>query len=136
MVWLGMFRDAEERERFRLRSMDESEREKVLAKIKEVLERDEDVILAVVHGSFIKEKLFRDVDVAVYARGSVDYLNLKFRLDSSLSEAVKLPVDVKVLNDAPLWFIRRALREGRLIVEKHPIYEKLLLMSLEKPPSA
>lgn len=127
-----MFWEAEERNRLRLHKLERGEKELILSRIKQMLEKDDDIVLAVVHGSFISEELFRDIDVAVYVRGGVDYLGKKFSLEKSLEEETGLPVDVNVLNNAPAWFMNRVLGKGRLIVEKYPIYEKLYLLSLDQ----
>lgn len=76
---------------------------------------------------------FRDIDIAIYARGG-DPLELKFELDGELSGRLGLPVDVKVLNDAPPWFIASAIEEGVVLVDKVPgLLERLYLLSLDRP---
>ncbi|GBC69716.1 hypothetical protein HRbin01_01419 [archaeon HR01] len=127
-----MFWEAEESNRFRLRKLETSERESILSRIKQVLEKDEDIVLAVVHGSFISEERFRDIDVAIYVGKGVDYLSKKFSLEKKLEKETGMPVDVNVLNNAPAWFMNRALGKGKLLVEKYPIYEKLYLLSLDQ----
>ncbi|MEM4416497.1 MAG: nucleotidyltransferase domain-containing protein, partial [Nitrososphaerota archaeon] len=124
--------EAEESNRFRLRKLETSEKESILSMIKQVLEKDEDIVLAVVHGSFISEEHFRDIDVAIYVGKGVDYLSKKFSLEKKLEKETGIPVDVNVLNNAPAWFMNRVLGKGKLLVEKYPIYEKLYLLSLDQ----
>ncbi|MEM0455254.1 MAG: nucleotidyltransferase domain-containing protein [Nitrososphaerota archaeon] len=127
----GMYWEEEEGRRFRWRMMDERDREQVLTKVRELLEADNDVVLAVVHGSFLSGGPFRDLDIAVYVRGGVDALDKKIELERALEEATGLPVDVSVLNEAPAWFVRRALSNCKVLVERYPVLERLYLMSVD-----
>ncbi len=126
-----MYWEEEERRRFRLHEMAEAERRALLSNVRKVLENDGDVVLAVVHGSFVSREPFRDVDVAVYLRGGVDALDKKLELERVLETETGLPVDVSVLNEAPVWFVRRVLAEGTVLVERYPVLERLYLMSLD-----
>jgi predicted nucleotidyltransferase len=44
------------------------ERQRILSLIKEVLARDGRTIFAYAYGSFVKEELFRDIDIGVYIK--------------------------------------------------------------------
>ncbi|HID90678.1 TPA: nucleotidyltransferase domain-containing protein, partial [Candidatus Bathyarchaeota archaeon] len=85
-----------------------------------------------VHGSFVRDTSFRDVDVAVYVAGSVDPLDCEFRLERELRGALGLPVDVRLLNEAPPWFTARVLREGTVLVGKVGLSEGLYLRSMDE----
>jgi len=77
------------------------------------------VLLALVYGSFTRRSFFRDVDVAVYTGGLADDpLRLETLLCAELSRAVGLPVDVRVIDEAPPLFKLRVLREGVVVHEK------------------
>lgn len=109
------------------------EKIKVLEKLRKLMEQHEEVLLVVVYGSFLKNYPFRDIDVAVYVVGEVDPLDYKLKLDSELSDEISYPVDSKVLNEAPPWFVRKVLREGEVLLEKAPlIVEKLYLKALDE----
>jgi len=49
-------------------TLDEEEKQKVLEKIKMVLEKDDEIVFAIVHGSFIERDSFRDIDIAVWIK--------------------------------------------------------------------
>lgn len=109
------------------------EKVKVLEKLRKLMEQHEEVLLVVVYGSFLKNYPFRDIDVAVYVVGEVDPLDYKLKLDSELSDEIGYPVDSKVLNEAPPWFVRKVLHEGKVLLEKVPlIVEKLYLKALDE----
>ena len=94
------------------------ERRRILEKLKRMLEGRGEVILAVVYGSFTKGGEFRDVDLAVYLKPGVDPLRYALDLEGMLEEALGYPVDVKPLNEAPAWFIKRVLEEGEVLLDR------------------
>jgi hypothetical protein len=74
----------------------------------ELLTGREELRFACLHGSFLEPGAFRDVDVAVWAdpgrvpkEAALDY---ELALSAWLERRVRLPVDVKVVNYAPLGF--------------------------------
>ena len=84
-----------------------------------LLEHRPEVLFAYLHGSFINGNRFRDIDVAVYLdngsltrRASLQY---QAALARDLSRALRLPVDVTVLNVAPLGLKHNAV-SGRLLL--------------------
>jgi predicted nucleotidyltransferase len=76
------------------------------------------IAFAYLYGSFGERRAFHDVDLGVYfrplapeaARGAIELAN-------RLSLAVGLPVDVRILNDAPTSFRFHVLR-GQLLVAR------------------
>ena len=125
--------ELEIKERFRFYELPWNGKKKVLGRLGVELSRHEEILLAVVYGSFLKNYPFRDIDVAVYVRGEVDPLDYKFSLDEELSDKLGYPIDTRVLNDAPPWFVRKVLKEGIMVLEKAPLLlEKLLLKAIDE----
>lgn len=62
---------------------------------------------------------FRDIDVGIYVTGMDKKQSAYYALELSdrLSSLVKVPVDVRVLNFAPITFLFHVVR-GRLILDK------------------
>jgi len=76
------------------------------------------VLLAVVYGSFVRRSFFRDLDVAVYTGGlAEDPLRLEATLCAELTEALGVPVDARVVDEAPPWFKLKVLEEGVVVYE-------------------
>ncbi|MEW6376149.1 MAG: nucleotidyltransferase domain-containing protein [Thermodesulfobacteriota bacterium] len=95
------------------------EKERVLGFIKEILSsRNDKIIFAYVHGSFIKSKSFRDIDVGLFVEGKSTFY-LESDLSAELSAAVGLEVEVKAINDAPIAFQMAVLRDGVLLFSKN-----------------
>ena len=125
--------ELEERERFRFYSLTPREREELLERLREELCNRDEVKLAVVFGSFLKDYPFRDIDVAVYVTGSIDPLDYKLRLEEELERKIGYPVDIVILNEAPPWFVRKVLKEGRTLFTKQPLLlERLYLKAIDE----
>lgn len=102
--------------RYRLTSR---EKARVTSALRDLLEVRDDVLFAYLHGSFVNGQKFRDIDVAVYLnhkrltrRASLQHQN---DLSLELSRAIRLPVDVTVLNIAPLGLRYNAI-SGRILL--------------------
>ncbi len=114
--------DLERRERFRFYHLNSDEREKLIHLIKNFLDKRSEIILSIIYGSILHSSYFRDIDIAIYISDKVDYLNYKFELERAISDEIGYPVDVKVLNYAPPWFIKRVIEKGRVVIEKKPLF--------------
>jgi predicted nucleotidyltransferase len=89
------------------------DREGLIARIGAALASRPDLRFAVVFGSVLETPHFRDVDVGIWTAASAAS-RLDVELAASLSQALRLPVDVRRLNDAPVPFLFHALR-GRVV---------------------
>lgn len=75
---------------------------------------------AYLHGSFLNEEKFGDIDIAVYltkeAHIPQDFI-IKFEIDLEvqLEKLTGYPVDVRVLNNTPLSFRYNVLKNGKLL---------------------
>ncbi|TEB14104.1 hypothetical protein Psfp_03154 [Pelotomaculum sp. FP] len=97
------------------------EKDKILESIKCILNSMPEIIFAYVHGSFLEPKGFGDIDIAVYLKDenfSDKIINYEIELEIKLEEKLKYPVDVRVLNFAPLSFQYQTIKSGILLVEK------------------
>jgi predicted nucleotidyltransferase len=92
------------------------EREKIKLEIKEALSKKDEILFAYIHGSFIERRPFRDIDIAVYVREKPSTF-YEMELEDELTELTGFPVDVRVLNDAPLTFRFRVIG-GELLFSK------------------
>ena len=78
--------------------------------------------MAVVYGGFVKNKFFRDIDLALFTGYKIPY-NKAFEyedlLREELEEKLGFPFDVSLIDYAPSWFRVEALN-GIVIIEKLP----------------
>lgn len=102
---------------FRLNSL---AKEKIRTALNEILKTRTEIRFAFLHGSFPEERSFHDVDVAVYLYNQEipeDLLKYELSLSSILEERIRLPVDIKILNTAPLGF-RYEVTRGEVIFSR------------------
>jgi predicted nucleotidyltransferase len=96
----------------KLHRLTPEQREALVTRLTEILEQEPALLGAWLHGSFQEGRPFHDIDVAVYltpdSEPARDPLTLMLELGDRLERAVRLPVDVRVLNGAPLSFQFRA----------------------------
>lgn len=98
-----------------------SEKHDIIKKLTSLLKKEDKILFSFLHGSFLEGSRFNDIDIAVYIderkihKG--DALDYEFRLSAKLEETVKLPVDVKIINYAPLGFQYHAT-SGKLLACK------------------
>jgi hypothetical protein len=83
------------------------------------LERDERVAFAYLYGSFSEGGLFRDIDVGLYFSAIPKELVTESGITMSqiLTRELEIPVDVRILNFAPVSFLYHVIR-GNLIFER------------------
>jgi len=99
-----------------------SQRKTMIKKLRESLEKRDEIIFAYVHGSFAEGLSFKDIDVAVYVdektvtiKDAIDYgleISAITELESGLT-----PLDIKVINYVPLGF-RYYATKGILLFSK------------------
>lgn len=87
-----------------------------------VLADEKCVVLAVLHGGFASNRVFRDVDVAVLldkhldkCRDELAYIE---ELRDKLEKVIGIGVDIQVLNSAPPSFTYHTLTTGRILIER------------------
>jgi hypothetical protein len=92
---------------------DAEARQRMVAVLEASLGRQPGVAFAVVFGSFVEGRDFRDVDLGVWTTPSAGP-RIDLELATALSQELGVPVDVRRLNDAPVSFLFHALR-GRVV---------------------
>jgi predicted nucleotidyltransferase len=92
-------------------------REALVRRLKAELEKEPAVAFAYLYGSLLDSEAVHDVDVCLYLRESETERGsaIASALSTWLSIIAGVPVDIRVLNEAPLSFVYHVLR-GRLLV--------------------
>lgn len=102
-------------------SVDDLERERIYRELKSFLYSREEVIFSYLYGSFPTGS-FRDIDIGVYIRNSLcgrGVLDYELSLEVKLEKLTKIPVDVRIINNAPLWFRFNIIKNGLLLFSKN-----------------
>jgi len=96
-------------------------------KITSTLKSKKYIAFAYIFGSFalsskdsLKENTFNDIDIAIYlSKGNAqDSLSLELELENELEGILHIPVDVRIINNAPLSFQYNILKTGIVIVDR------------------
>ncbi|KYH36452.1 MAG: DNA polymerase III subunit beta [Candidatus Bathyarchaeota archaeon B24] len=115
----------------KVHSLSPSERSQIVERLRRVLKSKDEVVFAVVFGSFLTNPVFHDLDLGVYVKGSPDILDSAVyaeKLSVELTKRLSLPVDVVVLNHAPMWLRLRALK-GKVVVDRDPMLRLALKLA-------
>jgi hypothetical protein len=108
----------------------ETDKQKVIQKLLDLLSKEEMFIFIYLHGSFLSNDEFNDVDLAVYMdEKTIKKINLvEFEISYSvkLEKYLKIPVDVKILNYTPLSFRYHSTRGFLLFSRDDSIREEFL----------
>ena len=102
--------------------MSGKEKEGLIRKISEIIGSKGHILFAYVFGSFSTGERFRDIDVGIYVSDAARFatIDAELALETELEEACRVPVDVRIMNRAPVTFAYHILKSGRLLVDKDP----------------
>ncbi|MHA1386740.1 MAG: nucleotidyltransferase domain-containing protein [Candidatus Helarchaeota archaeon] len=106
----------------RLHKSNNIEKSKIVKKLTDSLMYKKDIIFAYLHGSFILDVPFHDIDIAIFVENSEinekEFVDYEIQLSIELELKLKLLVDIKLLNFAPLSF-RYQITKGNLLFCKN-----------------
>lgn len=91
---------------------------KLVESLRKMLEEDDSIVFAYLHGSLVEKEFFRDVDVAVWIRNPRDAFKYEVDVSARLEVSLNTPIDLHVLNGAPLPFKHHVLTRGRLLFSR------------------
>ncbi|BAF60288.1 predicted nucleotidyltransferases [Pelotomaculum thermopropionicum SI] len=100
--------------------LDKGQKELMIARIAGQLDKMPEIIFAFVHGSFLDEGDFGDIDLALFVDHSCPAvkdkaLEYELKMEMLLEKVAGVPVDVRVLNLSPQPFRYSVLKNGRLL---------------------
>ncbi len=91
---------------YRRFSLPEKERPSICRLATRLLAKRKEIIFAYAFGSFLEEAAFRDIDIGVYLQKDTipreKALEYELSLGAELEREIHYPVDIKVLNYAPV----------------------------------
>ena len=101
--------------------LSKQKQEEVIGKIASFLTRQPHIVFAFLFGSFLTDNVFRDIDVGIFVErlSPAEFfdteINLACRLEKELNSSY--PVEVKIINAAPLAFAFQVIR-GKLLFSR------------------
>ena len=105
----------------------DKERILLLERLASRLKADPEILFAYVYGSFIKREFFKDLDVAVWLKNLSKAFSYVVDFSARLEIELGVPVDVQVLNEAPLPFKFHVLTEGKLLCSEDEVFRVKLV---------
>lgn len=103
------------------RSLKIEEKKILIEKISDFLKIKQYIIFAYLFGSFVSQDTFSDIDIGIFITNSQykSPLDIELDLEIELQNIVHIPVDVRVLNNAPLSFVYNVLKNMVVVVDKN-----------------
>lgn len=102
----------------------------VIQRLKEIIAKQKGILFAYLHGSFLSEDRFNDIDIAVYLSKkmsrSINPFDFENGLALEIDKALNLRIDVKILNFAPLCFNYR-VTHGMLLFSRDELVREEFL---------
>lgn len=92
------------------------EKDLIKKNLKKIIQNKEEVIFVYLHGSFLIND-FNDIDLAFFVSEIDDILDYEISSSLEIEKVVHLPIDVKVLNHAPLGF-KYEVTKGELLFSR------------------
>ncbi len=103
------------------RTLSSKEKKHLIDKATAVLQTKEYIVFAYVFGSFAAEKSFHDIDIGIFIHDEKfkSQLALEMEMEGEMEKTLSFPVDVRVINNAPVSFTYNVLKSGAVIVDNN-----------------
>lgn len=108
-----------------LRTLDAQSRSRLKDRLREELAREPDVVFAYLHGSFLTDQPFHDVDIGLYF-GDPKRSARTLEIGERLAHAIHLPVDARPLDEAPKSFLFHVFRGELLLCRDDELHATIL----------
>ncbi len=100
----------------------QKEKERIREELTQRISEQDEVLFAFIFGSFedgAGNMPFRDIDVGIFIKeiGLKEAVYYALDLSQHLSSSISYPVDVRIINEAPIPFLFHVI-QGKLIVNK------------------
>ena len=98
----------------------QAKRQQVGRRLAELLRDHDEIVFAYLYGSFAENLPFHDIDLGIYTLRikEGESTSYSLALSQGLSKEVQIPVDVRILNFAPVLFVYHVIR-GHLILDRN-----------------
>jgi len=97
----------------------QEERDRLSERLGNVLRNRDEIMFAYVYGSFVEGLPFHDIDVGIYISkvDEKEAISYNLTLGQALSKEMQMPVDVRILNFAPVLFLYHVIR-GNVVFDR------------------
>ena len=104
------------------------QKEAICLRLADLIKDDSHIQFAYIFGSFNDEIPIHDIDVGILLKGILKKEATRFALDlgGSLTKSLKIPVDIRILNVAPIPFCFQVLRGKLIYVQDMEVHSMFL----------
>lgn len=103
-------------------SLTDTEKNKIVVQLRAQLDSKEEIVFAYLYGSFLTGQPFKDIDMAIYVDSQKisgeRALGYELDLSGCTEYEIGYPIDIKILNYAPLSFQMRVLKTGHVLKDQ------------------
>lgn len=101
------------------RKLSDRDKQDLISKISHIFSTKKDIVFAYIFGSFISKDEFKDIDVGVYIYNieTATILKSELELERELEDIIRIPADVRIINNAPISFVYNILRNKVVILD-------------------
>ncbi len=114
--------------------LSKKEKQKIEIVIREILKKREEIVFAYIFGSFLDNLFFRDIDIGIYLKNIAkkEAFNYEIELGYEIESKIKIPVDLRIINFAPLYFQFHILQGKILFIKDEELWANFLDLTLRK----
>ncbi len=96
------------------------EKEKIIGRLADFIKGRQEISFAYIYGSFAEGLPFHDIDLGIYVAGIKEEEVTMYALElaQDISRMEHIPVDIRVLNYAPVLFLYHVFK-GHLVFERN-----------------
>ena len=113
-------------------NINERMKDQIISKLRQYANNRKDIKMMLIYGSFLRRNFIRDIDIAIFAEENErDLLKLEFEIEEELEKILKVPIDLRLINRAPPWFVKKIIKEG-LILKGNKMAKALYKKALDE----
>lgn len=103
------------------RKLSDRDKQDLINTISNICRTKKDIVFAYIFGSFISKDEFKDIDVGVYIYDieTATILKSELELERELEDIIRVPADVRVINNAPISFVYNILKDKVVILDNN-----------------
>jgi predicted nucleotidyltransferase len=106
----------------------QQQRQQLMKRLEELLRNREEIVFAYLYGSFAEDLPFHDIDVGIYIESLKEEEATPYSLTLAkiLSKTLQTPVDVRILNFAPVLFLYHVIHGILIFERKEEIHSRFM----------
>ena len=115
-------------------SANDEDRTRIVDRLAAAFAREPNIAFAYLYGSFVDNEAFHDVDIGIYVSRCGPRQDTMYVLDLTqrLAGLVPFPLDVRILNDAPVSFLYHVLKGRPIHIQDDEVLTNLMEQTVRK----